>query len=505
MRSMTHDLHSLQAGARRPGQVRFGTGGKQRALSRLSRRGDEWRALTRLLRRELALLSEGFRFRATIGLVFGLMIVSALIYATRHRAEMRSYQATIGEYHSQLEKATVADLANIPHPAVKRPWRLAFLVDGGQSRGPNVFRLPLSPLLEPELESRHGVNRRLSPSEPLDWLFLIRVVFSLAAFVLSYDALCGQRQRTMLRMVLSYPVARWHVVAAKTAAVWIALATPFVIGAPWCLLILRAYGGITFSVTEWLKILSVSLLALWALAIFVLIGLLVSARSRESARSLATLALLWVTLVVVLPAAGDLLVEATHPLPPGFETDESIDEIEQQILRDGAVTLRPKEEALADNFELERRAAQSLQKIRADQDKFRHDLIERRFQQQELARRWASISPTSLVQDVAERVAGSGRFRDRAFFDQAWEHKEQIAAEVKALDQDDPKSPHVLFIRSLMSKDEVEKGAVSLFKLQEVGLHAGLRGAAREIALLTLVTLVLALVVLASFAREDVG
>ncbi len=492
MTFMTRDAYTLEAGAHRSIQVVPAARGERRTFARL-------------LRRELALLSEGFRFRATLVLVLGLMIVSAMIYATRHRAEVRSYRDTLDEYQAQLQRANVADLATLGHPAVKPPWKLAFLVDGGQSEGPNVYRQPLSPWLDPELESRHGVNRRLSPSEPLDWLFLVRVVLSLTAFVLSYDALCGQRQRARLRMVLSYPVARWQVVAAKAAAVWLALAAPFLVGVPWCLLILRTLGGMSFSPAEWLKILLVGLLALWALAVFALIGLLVSARNRESARSLAVLALIWITLVVVVPAAGDLLVHAMHPLPAGFEADERMKEIKQQIERDGAATLRPIELAQTDDFVLERQAAQTQQKRRFEQDAERRRLIEHRHQQQQISRRLASISPTSLIQDLAEHLAGSGTYRDRTFFRQAWEHGRRLAERVEALDRADSKSPHVLFISSLMSRERLGDREVPRFEFREAVPIQGLQGSARQIAALALMTLALGLAVLVSFAREDVG
>ncbi len=492
MTILTRDLHSLDASPSRSSfTVRAAGGGR--------------RAFTRLLHRELADLSEGFRFRGTVLLILGLMIVSALINAARYRAEVRSYQAVLAEYQAELEGATVGELATIRHPAVKPPWNLAFLVDGGQSNRPNVYRQPLSPWLYPELESRHGGNRRLGPSEPLDWLFLIRVVFSLAAFVLSYDAFCGQRQRAALRMVLSYPVARWQVVASKALAIWLGLAMLFVIGAPWCLLILRTYGGISFTLPEWLKILQVSILGLWASAVFILIALLVSTLCRETARSLASLALIWITAVVVVPAAGSLLVPTMHPMPAGFETGERMAAIKEQAERDGPGNWRSWAIARSDNFAPERLAAHTQHQRHARQEALRRELVDRQFQQLQLARRLAAISPTSLIQDLAERCSGSGAYRDRSFRHQAWQFRRQLETYVEALDSADPKSPHVLFIRRFMSIRMIEAGEVPRFELREATVAEGIRHSARQLLALGLATLVLAAAVLAAFGREDVG
>ncbi len=463
------------------------------------------RAFTIMLRRELADLGEGFRFRAAVLLILGLMIASALINAVRYQAEVRSYRHTLAEYDRELEGAEVADLATIRHPAVKPPWKLAFLVDGGQSSRPNIYRQPLSPWLEPVLESRHSANRRLAPSEPLDWIFLIRVVISLAAFVLSYDAFCGERQRAKLRMVLSYPVARWHVVAAKLCAVWLCLAGPFVVGIPSSLLILRVYGGLSFSPAEWSKIVQVSILGLWASAVFILIALLVSALCRESARSLASLALIWITAVVVVPAASGLLVHTMRPMPAGFETGESMAKIKQQVERDGPGNWRSWAVARADDFAPERQAAQTQHERYARQEALRRDVVKDEFQQLLLSRRLAAISPMALIQDLAERCAGSGPYRDHAFRHQAWAFRQQLEAYVEALDLADPESPHVPFIRRFMSDAAVEADKVPRFELRERTVVQGLRDSARHIIALSVATLALAAAVLAAFAREDVG
>lgn len=492
MTVLTRPLRSLDAGASQP-------------VHALSRVGTPRWVFKRLLHRELAELSADFRFRTTAFLILGLMIATALINSVRYQTEVRSYQRTLAEYRAELEGATVGDLATIGHPAVKPPWKLAFLVDGGQSSRPNVYRQSLDPWSEPQLESRHGTDRRRHPAEPLDWLFLIRVVFSLAAFVLAYDACCGQRQRAVLRMVLSYPVARWQVVAAKAVAIWLGLAAPFVIGAPLSLLILHAYGGISFAAPEWLKILQVSMLGLWASAVFTLIGLLVSALCRESARSLAILALIWISAVVVVPAAGSLLVHTLRPMPAGFETGEKLAEIKQQVEREGPGNWRSHAVARIDNFKRERDAARTQHERQDRQEDLRRKLFERQFQQLQFARRLAAISPTSLIHDLAERWTGSGAYRDRAFRHQAWDFRRQLETYVGALDSADPESPHVLFIRRFMSVKVIEPDEVPRFQLREATVVEGMRASGIHVLALGLATLVLAVAVLVAFSREDVG
>ena len=462
------------------------------------------RLLSAVFWRELRELGGGLRFRAGLLLIVGLMASSALINAVRYRAEIRIAFDLRDEYAMALASQPVAALAAIPHPAVKPPWKLAFLVEGGQPGGINVYRQPLNPWYEPELESWQP-GESLGSAEPLDWLFVIRVILSLIACVLGYDAFCGARQRALLKMVLSYPVARWQVFLAKLAAIWTCLAGPFAIGGPVSLFILVTYGGMRFSAAEWGKIASVAVLGLWASAVFALLALAVSALNRQAGRSLAILALVWVGAVVVIPAASGLAVHAMRPLKADSEVTRQLAEIRRKIERDGPGTWRSEELARQDGYAKERQAADTQNQRYRSQERLRRDLILRQLDQVERARRLASISPMALIQDSAERLVGSGPYRDRSFFLQAWLWREELAARVRALDVADPESPHVFFIEAYMSEQGFDAAAVPRFDFREAGLEDGLRRSLPLLLGLALATVALAVTVWLLFARFDVG
>ena len=463
--------------------------------------------LVTLVRRELQMLKGGLRFRAAFLLIIGLMAASALINSVRYGTEVRIYDEVLTSYSEELKQATVSRLAEIHHPAMKPPWGLAFLVDGEQTRVPNVYRLGLSPWTEPELGSQHGVNYRLPVAEPLDWLFLVRVVLSLAAFILGYDAICGDRQRGAARMVLSYPVARWQVLLAKLSAIWICLAAPFLIGGCVSLVLLRFYGDIHLNLSELTKIALVALLALWAIALFVLMALVISALNRDAARSLAVLALIWVTAVAVTPSSSGLAARVIHPVPVGLERDQRLDEIRRLVEREhgGAAAWRPKELARDEGYDLEKESARMENRRRTLQQDYRRKLVRDQFEQLALARKLSSISPMLLIQDLAERLAGSGPYRDRRFLEQAWDFQGVLAAHVAALDQADPDSPNIFFIEKYMSNADADADAVPRFEFREATVRQGLGRSERRFLLLGLVTVVLAAVALGLFARYDLG
>ena len=457
-----------------------------------------------MLLRELAELRVGLRFRAAWLLIVGLMAASAVINSARYGAEEQIYRDLQADYAAELAGRSVADLATIPHPAVKKPWKLAFLVEGGQPSGANVYLQPLSPWSLPEVESWHD-GGRVGSTEPLDWLFVIRVILSLLAFVLGYDAFCGERQRSALRMILSYPVARWQVFGSKLVAIWACLAGPFVLGGAVSLLILSVYGDMQFSAMEWGKIGLVLILGLWASGVFVLMALAVSALSRQASRSLALLALVWVAAVVVIPAASGVAVHAIQPLLAGSAADQQMKSAKEEAEVEGPGTWRSWELAKDSDYLKERHATETQYERYRSQETLRRQLIVSQLDQIDRSRRLAAVSPMALVQDLAERLVGTGPYRDRDFFEQAWEFRDDLEKQVKALDNADPESPHLHFVQGYMSQERFNPETVPKFKLVEVGLSEGLAASRWLILALSLATAALAAVVLLLFVRFDVG
>ncbi len=462
------------------------------------------RLLVTMFVRELQELRAGMRYRATWLLIVGLMASSALISAARFRAEKQIYAELESDYSAELSGRVVADLAKIQHPAIKPPWKLAFLVEGGQPGATNVYLQALNPWSEPEVESWQ-TGRILGATEPLDWLFVIRVILSLLAFMLGYDAFCGSRQRAAVSLVLSYPIARWQVFATKLLAIWACLAGPFTLGAPVSLLILSGYGGLRFTSTEWSKIALVMVLGLWASSVFVLIALAVSALSRQAARSLAILALIWVAAVVVIPAASGVAIHAIQPLLAGPEADRQMQTLRQQAEIQGAGTWRSRLLAQTDGYANEKQATEKQNGRYWQQEKLRRAFIASQLDQIEHARRLGGISPMALVQDLAERVVGTGPSRDRAFFSQAWAFRSDLEAHIEALDQADSESPHLMFIKDYMSQRAFDAAAVPRFEFVEASLKDGLKQSFGLLLALSLATAVLAGAAMLFFARFDVG
>lgn len=498
------------------------TGPRHGEAARSRNRRAERAPLALVFYRELRGLTDSLRCRAMALLIVVLMVISGSIYATRHRAESAGHQGPPNESAERSEGMTLALwMATVP-AAVKPSWKLAFLADDQQRRAPDVYRPTLDLQHYPRWIYRESPNPRLRVAEPIDWLFVLRVLVSMAAFVLGYDIVCGRRQRRLLRITLSYPIRRGKVLWAKLLALWTCLAVPFVAGAAVSLLLLVGQGGMRFSTAELAKMAGAVVLGLWAAAVFALLAILVSSRVSVPEHSLALLTLIWVALVIVVPGAGRLVAQTLRPLDTDQRIADDLDAIREDVesQHGGPGGLRRYEIARRDDFVEERRRAKIQNQIHLLQEEVLRSSAQKRLARAKLARDLGALSPMLLAQDVAERFIGSGLTRDRRFAESAWEFGDELAAWALEKDLRDEQSPrllrdvrpvrmndgrHIRFEPGFVSEEPIDLDQVPRFVFREQSVADGLRSALPRGALFAVVTALLWMALRVSFQYHDLG
>ena len=158
--------------------------------------------------------------------------------------------------------------------------------------------------------------------------------------------------------------------------------------------------------------------------------------------------------------------------------------------------------AAADGYAWEKASAGAETARQRLQEEVRGWVIDRKLGQARLARSLSSLSPALLIQDLGERLTGSGGWRDRAFLAQARGFRSVLEGRVRRLDLADPASPHIFFFRGYLSRRPVPPGAVPPFTFREIPVTQGFANAAPALALLTLETLLLAGLLFARKERE---
>ena len=153
-------------------------------------------------------------------------------------------------------------------------------------------------------------NSFLNIFASIDIVFIFEVVLSLLALIFAYDALAGERERGTLRLVLTHPVRRGHILLAKYISAMLCLLVPLIMSLLLAVILLTTSTSIALRTDDFLSIGGIVLSSLVYLSVFYLIGLLISAVTRRTSTALMLSMFVWGFLVLVYP---NMILATTVP------------------------------------------------------------------------------------------------------------------------------------------------------------------------------------------------
>lgn len=381
------------------------------------------------------------RFYLILILTILLFVVSSLTFVKNHSQKVLDYRSDTTANESLLiEKSKdLLTLARFKQSILKRPNPSELLSEANEKVLPNKFLSDIFYLDFPEVEGRSNVLLR--GFKTVDWEFIVAIVLSFLAFVLSYDAVCGEKEQNTLSLIFSNSVKTVKVFFGKFFGLLITLSIPIVVGAVIGLLIINLSGEISINYGKVVLFLFASMVFL---SLFLLIGMTVSSIFSQSVTSAITLLFIWIILSFVIPATGNLIANQFYPIPKKGEIEKQIrtaqDEIYDTKYRDtkaGSWNMDP----FAEWVPLR---AQWCTDIMNARNQIYDDYINQMVNQVEKTKWMTRISPVSVFRYLTEEISGTGVKRFENFFLQANRFKQLLYDFVEEKDSPDEKSPHFL-------------------------------------------------------------
>ncbi|HYH07142.1 MAG TPA: ABC transporter permease subunit [Thermoanaerobaculia bacterium] len=268
----------------------------------------------------------------------------------------------------------------------------------------------------------------------MDVAFIIGTLLSLLAIALTFDSICGDRSDGTLAVLLSYPVSRATLLAAKVVgamAVLIACLLPSILIVA---LIMIVRGVTLMSLAHWAIY---GFAAIVYLLIFVLIGVTVSARARHRSEAALAGLVVWVAFVFIVPRVATVLVN-------GFASPSRAVEL---ALQEDAVTSKLKVE-FAQQRQRAFEAYIGAQGSAAAMEEFERTVQEatdamRTKRRAQLARIWdqrdreearrqqlvsiaSLVSPSALFSTVAAELCWTGYAQRDHFYEQSRAYDERV-------------------------------------------------------------------------------
>ena len=258
--------------------------------------------LTTLIRRELLDNLMTFRFAAATFIMLLLVVANTFVLIIDYERRLASHNDAVKIHQRQLqEKITYS--AGMETLSVDRPPNPLSIFNVGFDKrlGNEVW---VSHEFVPALwDARmHGSdNPFMNMFASIDIVFIFEIVLSLLALIFAYDALAGEYEGGTLRLVLTHPVRRGHILLAKYISAMLCLLVPLLMSLLLAVILLAMSTSISLGINDFLRIGGIILASVAYLSVFYLIGLLISAATRRTSTALMLSMFAWGFLVLVYP------------------------------------------------------------------------------------------------------------------------------------------------------------------------------------------------------------
>jgi ABC-type transport system involved in multi-copper enzyme maturation permease subunit len=466
--------------------------------------------LSVLIRKETLSHLLSLRFHLLIGLVLTLMLGGALVFRGDLERRTGDFEAAEADRLDQLTRGAERSMplfqlfSYYDQPVMARPGALGFVSEGRERDLPNVVMVNAFRVQGPQIQQRG--NPMLPSFELIDWSFVLCLVLSFAALVLTFDGFAGERAEGTLRLLLAHPVPRWQLVVAKFGAAWGLLVVAFLLGALLQLLLLTSGGTLVLDGVVAGKLGLAVMVVAFGTAVFVLLGLLVSARHRHPSAALVVSLLVWTFLVIVVPRGSALVAQ-------GLSEVESLDEVEtraeavQASAVESYLRLHPKKENrwISGHWSPQESLDLAFLVGKTYDGPF-EEWRDQQIGQVALARRLARVSPVVVAAEGLEALAGTGLAGYRRFLTAALRYRSDLAERLRALYPLDPVNAPGLDeeAHATLAEVRVAPSVLPVFDNRPPPLGEAFTASLRSLTVLAGMTLLLFLAAVVAAVRYDV-
>jgi ABC-type transport system involved in multi-copper enzyme maturation permease subunit len=257
------------------------------------------------------------RFWVILALCLVLIPLGVEVSLKDYQTRLQNYREAVRIYREET-KLVQDVLYKEGAKAFAPPAPLSFLSLGLELVLPNVAETPAG-RIDPPVIMRLGNNESRDNiyeffTGPLDLVFVVAVVMSLLAVILTYGAVSGEKEQGTLGQILSNSVPRAKIILAKATANGLVIVIPFLLSLVLSLTLIAAQGGPPPAAGAWTSIGLGVLVSILLIGVFFNLGLLVSSLTKQAVPALVALLLVWVFLYGVYPRLAAAAAQVLYPV-----------------------------------------------------------------------------------------------------------------------------------------------------------------------------------------------
>ena len=268
-----------------------------------------------IIRREITANILSFRFLMGLLIYFSLIVTNLFVLTRGYEDRLQSYQTAVRENEDRISQVTRYSEFGLTHilKCDRSPKLLSIFNEGVDKRKGNTVTVAHGYV--PAVAEQHGSdNPYLNIFSSIDFTVICQVVMSLLALLFAYDAISREKEAGTLRLALSGAVSRPTLLLGKYIAGMVSISLPLIASFVAGLLVIQFSPDVSFSGSDWGRILLIFLLSMLYVSLFFLIGLFLSTRTDRPSITLMFSMCVWVLFVLIVPNLTVLLVEHASPM-----------------------------------------------------------------------------------------------------------------------------------------------------------------------------------------------
>ncbi|MCE5272449.1 ABC transporter permease subunit [bacterium] len=381
--------------------------------------------------REMQEYLKSAKFMLGLVLCLGLITLSTAI-------NFQDYRERLADYEMAVEETKAGPPYGMT--GIRRPEPLGVIVQGKDRSLGNRISIKSHDLpwnASGYMGAKSMLNAVASGLESVDLDFIVRVVLSLLAIFLTYDSVSGEKTRGTLRLMLAGGLPRSSLLAGKLAAVFTLLSISLLCCFIVALLVLTRGGIIAVGMEEIQRLAAMYLLSICYLAVFIVLGVLVSTVTATPAASLALVLQAWVFIVIIYPNLSLHLAERLDPLPSAQSFRADLAAAGSSYSSEQTLLNQEREKAEVQNRPISRELMQQSNMISAKVALALYQAGQgynaRLARQARLADRLCMFCPAVLYSGMMRDLAGTGIEQYRKFLEPERSYWEKTAEKSRLL------------------------------------------------------------------------
>jgi len=460
-----------------------------------------------VIKKEILEVALSFKFLFIFSTCTILILIASVVGANNYESRLNHYDIS-----NSLMRETTSNQVSYQalgvwgeYKVFKPPSKLSGIVEGlegfqGRSATMSVFR-------EPVLESTQWNDEPIyAIFGSFSIFFIINVLASLFAIMMTYDSISGERENGTLKLLLSSKLSRTQLLLGKFFGSFVGLVLPLLAATIAGILVYDFIIGSAFTGEDWLRIAIFILACLLYISFFLALGIAVSSFSKNSSSSFLIALVLWAMIIWVLPLSATRYAGTSFPVPQPIEIEAKLNAIDRQAFKEIAAQesawYRENPGQTLIPLDVSASFSKDVQANARDQKKIiESDFAQRQAQRQRYAENLSRVSPAACFALSSFNYALVDSFRQTRFLNAIKDYREEFGQYVSVKMREEQK---LRLLGQLTGTEGIDISDMPVMSYKEEKVAESFSRGAMDLLLLALYTVIMFLISIIGFNRYDV-